>query len=67
MLTHDHGIGRQVRDPYSGVGRVDALTALPPRTEYIDAQIGWVDHDFVVVVDFGRHEDAGKGGVPAGV
>ena len=40
---------------------------LPARTRgtiRIDSQIRWIDFDFDIVVNFRRHKNGGKGGVP---
>ena len=67
VLGGDHDSGRHVGDPDRAVGGVDVLTARARRTVGIDAQLGFVDLNVDVVVDFGIDPDAGEAGVAAGV
>ena len=57
--------GGRVGDADGGVGGVDVLAASARGAEGVDAQVGGVDLNLDVVVDFGRDEDCGEGGVPA--
>src|SRR5690606_38448327 len=65
VLAGHHGVGRDVGDPYRRVGGVHVLTTGTGGAVGVDAQVGRVDLDLDVVVDFRRHEDRGERGVAA--
>src|SRR5690606_5974334 len=64
VLAGHHGVGRYVGDTYRRVGGVYVLTTRTGGAVGVDAQVGRVDLDFDVVVDFRRDEHRGKRGVP---
>ena len=50
-------------DSNRGIGLVDVLAPSTAGPVGVDAQVGGIDVDFDVVIDFRCHEDRGKGGV----
>src|SRR5690606_15380219 len=63
VLAAHHGVGRHVGDAHRRVGGVHVLTAGTRGAIGVDAQVGRVDLDLDVVVDFRRHEHRGERGV----
>jgi hypothetical protein len=57
--------GRHVRDAHRRLGLVHVLAAGAARAVHIGAQIGRVDLDVDVIVDFRGDEHRGERGVPA--
>ena len=60
ILALHHEIGRQVRDAYGAVGRIDALAAGPLRSEDVDPEVLILDLH-VDLLRLGQHRD-GRGG-----
>ncbi len=56
--------GGNVRDAHGGIRGVHVLSTLAARTVSIDADVLGLDDDFDAVVDFRRHEHAGKRRMP---
>src|SRR5690606_16349200 len=65
VLAADHSIGRHVGNTYRRIRGVDVLTTGSGGAVGVDTQIRRVDLDLDVVIDFGRDEHGGKGGVAA--
>ena len=63
VLAAHHGVGRYVSDTYGRVGGVYVLTTRTGGTIGVDPQVGGVDVDFDVVVDFRRNEYSRERGV----
>ena len=51
-------------DADCGVSRIDVLSARSRRAIGVDPQIRRIDLDFDIVLNFRRHKNRGKGGVP---
>jgi hypothetical protein len=64
-LAGHHHAGRDVRDAHGGLGLVDVLAAGARRTVNVGLQVGRIDLDIDVVVDFRRHEHRREAGVAA--
>ena len=63
VLAADHGVGGDVGDPHRRVGGVHVLATGTGGAVGVGAQIGRIDVDLDVVVDFRRGEHRGERGV----
>src|SRR5205085_2184764 len=59
----NHDAARDVRDAHGGLHFVDVLASFAAGTERVNLQVFGTNVDFDFVIDFGNHEDGGKGGV----
>ena len=66
MAGHDDA-RRDVRQADRGFGLIDVLAALAAGTVDVDAQIGFVDFDVDIIVDFRDDVDGGERRVATGV
>ena len=66
LAGHDNA-RRDVRQADRGLGLIDVLAALAAGTVDVDAQVGFVDLDVDVIIDFRDHVDGGEGRVATGV
>src|SRR5207342_3112571 len=64
-LAGDHGVGGHVRDAHGRFGLVDVLAAGAGTAVDVGAQVGRIDIDLDVVVDFRADEHRGEAGVAA--
>src|SRR5205807_8563251 len=62
-LAANHDAARDVRDAHGGLHFVDVLASFAAGTERVNLQVFGTNVDFDFVIDFGNHEDGGKGGV----
>src|SRR5690606_32769020 len=65
VLAADYGVGRHVSDTDRRVGGVHVLATRARGTVGVGAQVGRVDVNFNVVIDFRRHEHGGERGMTA--
>ena len=66
-LAYDRDAGRNVREAHGGLGLVHVLTARAAGTHGIDANVGFRDFDFDVVIDHRIDRNRRKRSVPARV